>query len=107
MARSRSELRMILIKILKSVNPEYENHLYYRQPSKGMEYPCIKYKRNGEDNHFADNLKYINHNRYSLTIIDENEDSEIEKLVKELPLCEFNREYEVQGLNHFVYTIYF
>lgn len=107
MARPRSQLRKILIQILVTVNPDYEKHLYFRQPSKGMKYPCILYKRNGESNRFADNIKYINCNRYSLTIIDENEDSEIEKLVKELPYCEYDREYEVEGLNHFVYTLYF
>lgn len=107
MARPRSELRKILIEILISVNPEYEKHLYFRKPSKGMKYPCILYKRSGENNRFADNIKYINHNRYTITIIDENEDSEIEKLIKELSYCEYDREYEVEGLNHFVYTLYY
>ena len=107
MAKPRVELSRILKSILIEVNPEYAKHLYYRQPSKGMQYPCIKYRRDGSDDKFADNINYINHNRYTITIIDENEDSEIEKLVKQLPYCSFSREYEVEGLNHFVYTLYF
>lgn len=81
---------------------------YYRPPSIRMEYPCIKYDLEGDDPAYADNIPYIDPKRWSVIVIDENPDSEIpERLRSSFQYCSFDRIYEAENLNHFVYTIYF
>lgn len=101
MARTRLELSKLLHEILGSDN------VYSRQPSEGMNYPCIKYNLVGRGARYADNIKYIKSRRWTITIIDENPDSEIPERLEELPYCSFDRSYESDGLNHFVYELYF
>lgn len=83
------------------------NHVYYRPPSEGMIYPCIKYDLDGDSTFFADNIKYINPKRWKITVIDENPDSEIPDKVNQLQFCSFDRRYESGGMNHWVYILYF
>lgn len=83
------------------------NNVYFRPPSKGMKYPCIKYELDGDTAFYADNLPYINPKRWQLIIIDENPDTVIPDKVKQLPYCKFDRTYQADGLNHFVFTLYF
>lgn len=101
MARTRHDLHEILCGILESRN------VYFRQPSKGMSYPCIKYDLTDKDSDYADNIPYIKRKRWTITIIDENPDSLICERLEELPYCNFDRPYQSDGLNHFIYTLYF
>lgn len=91
-----------LIKLLGSTN------VYYQPPASVlMKYPCIRYELAGESVRHADNSKYLKHKRYTLTIIDKNPDSEIPDRVDKLKLCSFDRPYSKDGLNHWVYTLYY
>jgi hypothetical protein len=102
MARTRLELHEELCNILGSRN------VYFRPPSKGLKYPCIIYDIDGEKYFPADNKSYIGRKRWSVTIVDEDPDSEIGDRMKEaLPYCTFDRPYTSDDLNHFVYTIYY
>lgn len=83
------------------------NRVYYRPPSEGMKYPCIKYDLDGYSTFFADNIKYINPKRWKITVIDENPDSEIPDKVNQLPYCSFDRSYQASGMNHWVFILYF
>lgn len=81
---------------------------YYSPPaSLSMEYPCIRYELSGIPIRRADNIPYIGCKRYALTLIDEDPDSEIPNRLLELPFCSFDRSYVADGLNHFVFTLYF
>lgn len=83
-------------------------HVYFRAPSKGMRYPCIKYDLSGKMVNHADNIKYLKRNQWSITIIDEDPDSDIPETFEEtFPYCRFDRSYQADGLNHFVYTLYY
>lgn len=99
--RTRKDLSNKLRSILGSKN------VYYRPPSNGMKYPCIKYDLEGDRAFFADNIKYINPKRWKITVIDENPDSEIPDKVNKLPYCSFDRTYESGGMNHWVFILYF
>lgn len=99
--RTRMELGKILRNVLGSPN------VYYRKPSKKMSYPCILYDLEGGDRDFADNIPYRTAKRYSLIYIDKNVDSEIPDELELLPYCRFDRQYEADNMNHWVYTIYF
>lgn len=107
MARSRLELDSKLRDLLTSIDNSYTKNLYYRKPSKTLNYPCIIYKRVSELTKHADNKKYVSQNRYTLTVVDRNPDSILSEKVSNLPLCSFDREYEADNLNHFVYDLYY
>lgn len=96
-------LHDILCKILGT------NDCYFQPPS-GMQlkYPCIIYRFSSYNNEFADNRIYSSNKVYSITIIDQDPDSELpDKLREELPYCRFDRSYEYDNLNHFVFTLNF
>lgn len=101
MARTRLELHEILCGILGSRN------CYFTAPSNGMEYPCIKYELVGKKVDYADNIPYKTARRWTLIVIDEDEDSEIPDRLEQLPYCSFDRRYTTSELNHFVFTLYF
>lgn len=102
MARSRSDLHDRLIDILGSRN------VYFQPPmSMKIKYPAIVYKRDGLDVKRADNISYQDKKRYSVTVIDEDPDSEIPDKVLTLLYSSFDRHYAIDGLNHDVYTVYF
>lgn len=98
----RLSLHDILCQILGN------KYCYFTQPADiELQYPCIIYSYTNDQDIFADNLPYISHRRYTVTIIDEDPDSKIPKRLKELLLCSSDRNFETEGLSHFVYTVYF
>lgn len=100
--RTRLELHDILASIPGVVKA------YYSPPaSVFMEYPCIRYELAGIPVRRADNIPYLGCKRYTLTVIDEDSESKILEHVLMLPFCSFDRPYIADGLNHFVFTLYF
>lgn len=84
------------------------DHCYFSPPTSiNMKYPCIKYELDRIDSKFADNLPYATAKKYTATVIDPNPDSEIPEKMLEIPYCRFDRMYIVDGLNHFVFTIFY
>lgn len=83
-------------------------HVYYQAPSTNrMTYPCIRYSLAKKDAKYANNARYMNTERYTVTIIDENPDSETPSKLEVFPLCQFDRTYASDDLNHWVYNLYF
>lgn len=80
----------------------------YFSPPEGlvMDYPCIVYHQMDETVRFADNIPYNKSKRYSITVIDEDPDSEIPDLVSSLPYCMSERVFSYDGMYHFVYLIF-
>lgn len=81
----------------------------YFQPPDGltMKYPAILYNLNGMDTKFANNLPYGSVDGYSVTVIDKDPDGSVRKMVASFPLCAFNRFFPTEGLNHYVFTLFF
>lgn len=102
MDRTRLDLHEKLCEILGSRN------CYYRKPSKTMKYPCILYDLSGYSQEYADNVRYLSGNKYSLTVIDKNPDSKIaENLLNELKYCTMSGSpYISENLNHYPLTLY-
>lgn len=99
---SRLELQNRLEKLLGN------KHVYYQSPENlKMEYPCIRYSKNNIDSKYANNIKYINTNLYTLTVIDRRPDNEVIQKILELPLSSFDRHYVSDNLNHDVINLYF
>ena len=102
MARPLSELQALL-KDLDGVQDAY-----VQAPTTGMLDPCIMIERGIPSNvSHADNLKYLIYKGYTITVVDRRPDSPIPDLVEALPHAEFNRFFRLNGLNHFVFQIYF
>lgn len=82
--------------------------MYFQQPpSKDMVYPCIVYNQQDENVVHATNRPYRRVKKYQVTVIDRNPDSAIPDRIGALPLCVFNRFFTTDGLNHYVYDLYF
>lgn len=98
----------ILCGILDCPERGKECRAYFQPPaSVSMKYPAIVYALNGKDKRHADDRVYLSSNRYSVTVIDSNPDSDIVDKVSELPMCRFNTAYTKDNLNHTVYEIYY
>lgn len=95
----RLELHNILLAILPNV--------YFRSPeSNRMIYPAIRYDLSKMNRRYANNASYINRPAYEIILIDRDPDSEyVDELLK-LPFCSFDRTYQSDGLNHWVFTLY-
>lgn len=98
----RSELHKVLCEALGN------KHVYYQPPeSVKMEYPAIRYSIKDVEKKSANNAAYIITKCYEIIVIDKKPDNEaIDKLLS-LPMCEFDRHYEVNNLNHDVLTLYY
>lgn len=99
---SRLKLHDELVKILGS------NNVYFQPPSSGLKYPCIKYSVSGADIKHANNGKHTIMKRYELILIDLNPDSVFfDPILDHFQYCSFDRAYPADGLNHFVFSIYY
>ncbi len=99
---SRLELHELLCETLGS------RQVYFQPPSSiRMKYPAIIYSRSRIGNKFANDFIYNQSYQYSITVIDEDPDSEIVERVSKLPMCSFDRHYTADNLNHDTFTIYY
>lgn len=100
MARPREELQ----EVLESLPGEFD--VYFQAPTE-MKYPCILYEPSKGSDKYGDNIKYWTKKGYTVTIIDRDPDSLIPGLVDGLRHASFDRFFRVEGLNHFVFQLYF
>jgi hypothetical protein len=83
-------------------------HVYFQPPTNTkLIYPCIIYQIDGGESERANNRLYRYTKRYQVTVIDRDPDSELPDLVIELPMCEFDRFFTADNLNHHVFTLFF
>lgn len=108
MARRRVDLDAILRNdILQS---DLSENCYYIPPSDfEMCYPCIRYDFLTIRSFRADNIRYVWQIGYQVTVIDEDPDSEIVLRLLNHPTLQvsFERKYTADGLNHFVFTVFY
>lgn len=102
MARSRLDFDRF---IKSKINVE---HVYFQPPSTvRMEYPAILYNLADIKNIHADNLHYQHFKAYQLMLITSNPDDPNIDIIAGLPMCQFDRWYAADNLNHYVYTIFY
>jgi hypothetical protein len=102
MARPREELQLLLEGVLGSRN------VYFQPPeSVKLKYPCILYERSDIHTNAADNQPYVKLNRYTVTAIEEDPDSDLAERLLGLKYCGFDRHFTSDQLNHDVFTLYF
>lgn len=99
---SRLELQTKLEELLGSRN------VYYQPPeSISMNYPAIVYSRDEIDKKSANNSTYLLTNRYEVIVIDRLPDNPVIKKLMQLPMCNYERGYKNDNLNHDVLTLYY
>lgn len=84
-------------------------NVYFQPPSSvKMKYPCIRYKKAKPDLKRANDKIYGKTNRYEVTVIDYDPDSNIpDKILEHFQMCSWDREYSSDNLNHTVLTLYY
>lgn len=99
--RPRIELHRLLQRTARTKN------VYFQPPENlRLSFPCIVYSQDRERPRYADNRKYANADRYTLTVIDKDPESPMRDAVRELPYCSFDRSFRAENMNHFVFIIY-
>lgn len=102
MSKPRIDLQNDLEDILGSC------HVYFQPPKSVMlVYPCIIYSLSNDKAVYADDFRYHDKNRYTVTVVDKNPDSDIPNRLKVMQYCAFDRAYTADNLNHFVFQIYY
>lgn len=102
MAKTRIELQTIFEQMLGT------RSVYFQPPeSVKMHFPCIRYQIDGSDNKNANNKKYIHLMKYTVTYIDEDPDSSFPNKIENMPYASFDRFYTSDGLNHWVFSLYY
>lgn len=101
MAKTRVELQEALEDFLGSRN------VYYQPPeSIKLKYPCIIYEKSRIQQVYADNISYLKHKEYSLTLIYREADSTLsDDLLDSFELISFDRHYKADNMYHDVFTI--
>ena len=84
------------------------DHAYYQPPPNLMlHYPCIVYDIDNVETTSADNINYLGHPFFRMTLIDYDPETGLFDKMMSLPKISFDRSYKSNNLNHWVFTIYF
>lgn len=98
----RTELQTVLESILGG------EQVYFQPPSNvEMEYDCIVYERSRMETRFADNGPYSLIDRYQVTAIYRNPDSDLPRRIAKLPMCSHERHFTSDNLHHDVFNLYY
>lgn len=82
-------------------------NLYFQPPTDTqIKYPCVVYSLVQMPTEYADNTPYLQHDRYTVTVIDRNPDSPLRKLVGGLHGSSFTTFFTKDELNHFVFNVH-
>jgi len=83
--------------------------VYFQPPSsQRLTYPCIVYSLNKYNTKYSNNSRYLTYPEYTVTLIDSNPESIIQKRIMDLNgscFVGFDRFYTSDNLNHWVYTL--
>lgn len=98
--------RVKLGEILKGILGS--DNVYFQPPENlKMIYPCIRYRLEGGNTEYADNIPYRFSKQYELVFIGKDPDSDVITKLAMLPGCRFDRHYTSDTLNHYIYHIYY
>ena len=83
-----------------------EGPVYFSPPSK-LEYPCILYEKAKYDPTYADDIRYIDKTRYTITVITRDPDSDLPNKVKRnMSYISHDKAFFSDRLFHDVFTYY-
>lgn len=84
------------------------NYVYFQPPaSVRMSYPCFRYSLSNMYSKRADNRNYLNRDRYTIIYITKDPDDDMpHKVLEKLQMCNYDRNYNADGLYHHVFSVY-
>lgn len=99
--RSRLDLHNKLLEIL--------GNCYFQPPeSVKLKYPCIVYSLDNIDTRYADDSRYKNTKRYTLTLIERDPDTDYtEQILEKFEYCRHDRRYISDNLVHDAFSLYY
>ena len=98
---TREELHEALVGACGSRN------VYFQPPASiKMKYPCIVYCLDSIPIKYAGDKIYKYNNKYMVTVIDKDPESQIVTNLLTLPTFTFNRHYVADNLYHYVFTVW-
>lgn len=99
--KTRLTLQSALEEFLGSRN------VYYQPPETiKLKYPCIIYERSRITKVPADNIAYLKHKFYTLTLIHKDADSTLpDDIMDHFKYLDFDRSYKADNLYHDVFSI--
>ena len=100
MAKSKNSLQAILSKITP-------NTYFTPGANVTMKYPAIVYTYDSSESSYADNTKFIDHRRYTITLISQTFDETMIDEILKLPYTTLETSYVVDNLRHYQVTIYY
>ena len=105
LVEERLKLHTILTDIMKKYSSDAR--VFFKPDSNvKLKYPCIIYTREGDRSQHADNIRYINHTSYRITVIDMDSDSEVvNDILNTLQSSRRSNEFVSDGLYHYIITI--
>lgn len=102
MIKTRLAFHSILEGILGNRN------VYFQPPANiQLKYPCIVYSLTEIQEKTASNKKYKRDYSYKVTLIHKDPDNPIVDKLSNLPYSDLKSTFCTQGLNHYVFTIYY
>lgn len=101
--RERLELQNKLETVLGSSN------VYFQPPETSkIKYPAIIYNLSDYMHRQADNINYINVERYTVTFIHKDPEIDLRPgMFNQFSMCRFDRRYVKDNLYHDVYSLYY
>ena len=84
------------------------SNVYFQPPSSvRMSYPCFRYSLSGIRSKRADNMNYFNKDKYTIIYITKDPDDDMpHRLLEKLSMCNYDRNYNADGLYHHVFSVY-
>ncbi len=105
---TRLDLHSRLCKMLNCPEMGTECRAYFQPPeSIRMRYPAIVYNLADPRSVHANDGVYLSQKSYTVTVIDEDPDSQIVEALLKVPTARFLRTYARDNLNHTVFTLRF
>lgn len=105
---SRLHLHTALCEVLGCPEHGNECRVYFQPPaSKEIQYDCIIYERSEIGIVHADNAPYRLLDRYQVTVIYKNPDSDLPHRLAMLPMCTHDRHFTADNLNHDIFNLYY
>lgn len=107
----QATLEQLMTAALPGVIPDSKSpnkyHVYY-QPVNNVQivYPAIVYEYDRASDRKANNGLYSMNDRYRVTVVDRDPDSNIPNLVRQLPLSSLTAKNKQDGLYHTIFTVY-
>ena len=100
---SRLELHEKFCEVLGTRN------VYFNPPeSVKMSYDAIRYQSAGKDTKHANDMVYMNTNRYEGVYITRESDSTVpDEMISRFKMCSFGSPYKADNLNHHPFTLYY